>query len=86
MRGQGRGNSHQYRLGLLEYFVVPEAQDPEAVAGEMTFPAAIIFSAFGVLSAVNLDDESSAGAAEVNDVRAYRVLTPEPGSGEVAIP
>ena len=60
---------------LFQYRVVPEAEHIEAKACEVIIPTGISLCLLNVLAAVNLNDEASLQADEVNDVRAYGSLS-----------
>jgi len=73
----GLGNALQNRIEVGEHFLVVKAQYPIAVRVQMFGAALIVIGLLLVHAAVHFNDETMVGAAEVEDVRPDRVLTPE---------
>jgi hypothetical protein len=73
---QGFGNRLQNALGVVQYVVVPKAQNSIAVISEPVVAANVAFI-FGMLSAVDLNDQAQLPADEVDDVRSDGLLPNE---------
>ena len=69
-------------VGALEHVVVPESQDLEALRPQPCIPRFIVAGAL-VLAAVDLDDELSIQADEVDDVMTDRMLAAESGIADL---
>ena len=66
-------------LGIFEHFGVPEADDFESCSPKMPGALGIVGSLGGliVMSAVNLDYQSSFEGAEVSEIRPNRIFAAE---------
>src|SRR5688500_11221443 len=62
---------------MQEYVVVPVSDHPVALRFQYGGPARVVLGLFGMLSAVELDDELRQRADEIDDVRADRNLPAE---------
>jgi hypothetical protein len=82
---QSRGD----RLGNVfrspQHVIVPEAQNPEAAAGQPSI-APRILSIIGMLRAVRLDDQFRGQAGEIDDVGEDDLLPPKSVSRQAAAP
>ena len=78
--GRVRGNIQfisdllQNCLGLAQYLVIPEAQNPIAHLGQIVSPMLIRLYLVAVMSAIKLNDQLHIRAKEVNDVTSDRLL------------
>ncbi len=87
MRGSyGCVNRGQHRIKLLQNLVVPEAHHTIPAAFEERCPQRVVLDAVGMLAAVELNDQSTFKATEVDNIRADRKLTPELLTAESPIP
>lgn len=69
------GDAPHHPFGIFDYLVVPKPQNRVALFREPMVTKPISSIILGVLSAVELDDESLGQAYEINDVRAQWLLT-----------
>jgi hypothetical protein len=67
----------QNLLNILKYLIVPEAENSIASRLQERRANFILLRKFGVLAAIEFDDEASFDRAEVGEVGSNRVLTPE---------
>jgi hypothetical protein len=65
----------KHRFCITQYVVVPEPDHSQAASFERTGPCGIGF--FGVLAAVQFDDELGGTAVEVEDIGRIRMLSAE---------
>lgn len=72
-------------VGVLEDFVVPEADDLEAEGFEVGGAGGVAGGGLGMLAAVEFDDELEVGAEEVGDVGAERDLALPAVAAEASI-
>lgn len=79
-------NTLNYCIGFVQDFVVPEAQDPVSSQGKLPGSPAIGFHLQSVLSPVKLHDQSNLRTAEIHDVVADWVLSPEFRSTYLPVP
>ena len=71
-------------VGIPEYIVVPETQDAKSAARQFFVTDAIVF-VFGMLTAIDLDNQSCLETSEVSDVSADWYLPTELESIETAV-
>ena len=64
-------------IHISEDFVVPESQDPIALAAHEVITPLVVSARFGVLTTVDLDDEHRFQASEVGNVRSDANLATE---------
>jgi hypothetical protein len=67
-RGYGALNDFEHAIDVSDHVVIPEAQDAIALAFEKSGTLRIGGGHFGMLPAINLDDESSVVTGKVHDV------------------
>jgi len=67
----------QYGLGLVQYFVVPEAHDPIPHSFKLSASFRVVAFLFGMLTAVGLDNQFGLETQEIDDIRLDSHLTPE---------
>ena len=60
----------QDHFAPIHHFIIPEPEDSKALVFKPKSPLLIIFSSRGVLSSINLNDETPLVAKEVDDIRA----------------
>jgi hypothetical protein len=75
----GRGlhilsHRRQHSVQIPKHFVVPKPQDNEAFVLKPCVSRCIFIARTGVLTAIDLDDDSRFEADEIDDVVAYRLL------------
>ena len=70
-------NGSQYGMGLLQDFVIPEADNGESQVLQVLCPRFVISGLFGVLAAVYFDNQFGFHADEIEDVLAQRLLAAE---------
>jgi hypothetical protein len=75
----------KHAINVLDDVVVPYADDAVTESGQITV-ALSIYSVFGVLTAIDLDDDMPVTAREINIIRPDRLLTREFEPAEPAIP
>src|SRR6185369_14733873 len=73
---QSTEDARQDALFIVENVRVPETQDSKALVTKIGV-AALIAMAFGMLPAIDLDDQTRGKANEVGDVEIERHLPPE---------
>ena len=76
-------NHVQHPIGIRQHVIVPEADDAiparlEPIGARLTF--------FGMLSAIDLDDEFRLGAKEIDDIGSERMLAAEAETFELFSP
>ena len=74
---QGAINVLQHPETVLEDFVVPEAEDCVALLSQKGIALLVVGVLVRVLAAVQFDEQFVGHAGEIDDVRAYRLLTAE---------
>ena len=67
----------EHDLGASQHIVVPEAQDAKTPRSEKHVSTCIVVGLFGMLAAVQLDDDRSLKAGEVADIGPDRMLSAE---------
>jgi hypothetical protein len=72
-------------FGLAQHCIVPETQHPQAAPFQIPGPFCIVFAAFGMLAAVELDDEARLVAVDIDDIGRDRMLSAEFPAAETAI-
>ncbi len=71
-------------VSLRKNLVVPEADHLEAKGGQITVPVCVTLRPLRVLTSVNLYDEASLQANEVDNVGAYRPLAADSTAADLA--
>jgi len=72
-------------LGISEDVIVPKPKNPKALRFEPSGPLLVMFGAFPVLPAVNLDDEADLQADEIDHICAERHLAAKSMSFELPL-
>lgn len=86
MRGPERDpDDFQHRFGLLQEFVIPEAEDPVAACLKEDGPSPIGVGHRDVLASVELHDKPPFRTAEVGEERSDGMLAPELRAEELAV-
>jgi len=70
-------NRFNTSIGLFQNLVVPETHNPESASIQKSCARFIFLTLFGMLAAVDFNDQSSVDASEVDNERTNRVLPPE---------
>jgi len=64
----------KHRRGLLQDFVIPKPQHPKSLRIQESRPLRIIANLFGMLPAINLNNEAALMANKIHDVGTDRFL------------
>jgi hypothetical protein len=81
----GAGDHLQYAVDVLDDVVIPESNGAPAVGFEPNRPPAIRIFRGGMLSTIELDDETVVSTDEIGDEGSERNLTAELNSAEAAV-
>jgi hypothetical protein len=77
----GRQDYFQNAAEILDHVIIPETQHAPAMLLEPSCAIGVIFCDRAVLTAVELDDQRSFLANEIDDVPSYRYLAPKLEAG-----
>lgn len=67
-REKGGRDRREHAVEILNYLIIPEAQDPISLSLDKVSARAIIFAGFGMLPAVQFNHQPLGKAGEVHEV------------------